>query len=141
MLKLTKLLLNSYLVQLLNTGFLHSDPHAGNFLVNSDGKLVILDYGLMTSIDEEKRYAIISYICNLLARDYDATLEDLIVLGFIPEDVASEDKKKQIVAPILAQVLEQLSDGGSYLITHMLTHSLLLTHSLTHSQVVQQVLM
>ena len=72
----------------------------------------------MTSIDEEKRYAIISYICNLLAKDYDATLEDLIVLGFIPRDVASENKKKEIVAPILAQVLEQLSGGGTCLPTH-----------------------
>lgn len=35
--KLTRVLLNSYLVQLLETGFLHADPHPGNFLVTSEG--------------------------------------------------------------------------------------------------------
>ena len=37
--KLTKVLLNSYLIQMLETGFLHADPHPGNFLVTNEGTL------------------------------------------------------------------------------------------------------
>jgi serine/threonine protein kinase len=36
---------NSYMVQLLETGFLHADPHPGNFLYLPDGRLCILDFG------------------------------------------------------------------------------------------------
>ena len=37
-------------VQLLETGFLHADPHPGNLLRTPDGKICILDYGLMTQV-------------------------------------------------------------------------------------------
>lgn len=43
-------LLNSYLVQLLDNGFLHADPHPGNFLLQRDGTLCVLDFGLMTEV-------------------------------------------------------------------------------------------
>ncbi|CAN0100711.1 unnamed protein product, partial [Sphacelaria rigidula] len=43
-------LLNSYLVQLLDNGFLHADPHPGNFLLQEDGTLCVLDFGLMTEV-------------------------------------------------------------------------------------------
>lgn len=43
-------LLNSYLVQLLDNGFLHADPHPGNFLLQNDGTLCVLDFGLMTEV-------------------------------------------------------------------------------------------
>ncbi len=42
--------LNCYLVQLLETGFLHADPHPGNLLRTPDGHLCVLDFGLMTEV-------------------------------------------------------------------------------------------
>jgi predicted unusual protein kinase regulating ubiquinone biosynthesis (AarF/ABC1/UbiB family) len=39
--KLVQTLLNSYMVQFLETGFLHADPHPGNFLLMPDGRLCI----------------------------------------------------------------------------------------------------
>lgn len=37
-------------LQLLDTGFLHADPHPGNLLRTPDGKIAVLDYGLMTEV-------------------------------------------------------------------------------------------
>ena len=48
--KTISMLLNAYLVQLLETGLLHADPHLGNFLMADDGRLCVLDYGLMTEV-------------------------------------------------------------------------------------------
>lgn len=42
--------LNCYLVQLLESGFLHADPHPGNLLRTPDGRLCVLDFGLMTQV-------------------------------------------------------------------------------------------
>ena len=53
--KLVQTLLNSYMVQFLETGFLHADPHPGNFLLMPDGRLCILDYGMMTEILPDQR--------------------------------------------------------------------------------------
>lgn len=38
-------LLNAYLIQLLDTGLLHADPHPGNLIRTPDGRICILDYG------------------------------------------------------------------------------------------------
>lgn len=39
---LCSMLLNCYLIQLLETGLLHADPHPGNLLRTAEGKIVIL---------------------------------------------------------------------------------------------------
>ena len=43
-------LLNCYLIQLLETGFLHADPHPGNLIRTPQGQICILDFGLMTEV-------------------------------------------------------------------------------------------
>jgi tRNA A-37 threonylcarbamoyl transferase component Bud32 len=45
----TKKHTHNYL-QLLETGFLHADPHPGNLMRSNDGRIVILDFGLMTEV-------------------------------------------------------------------------------------------
>ena len=51
-----------YLKQLLDTGFFHADPHPGNLIRTPDGRLAILDFGLMTDIDDNIKYGMIEAI-------------------------------------------------------------------------------
>ena len=112
--KLVQTLLNSYMVQFLETGFLHADPHPGNFLLMPDGRLCILDYGMMTEISADQRVAFIEYIAHLSARDYDKTLTDLVNLGFVPPELAEDPRNRDVVVPVLAETLETLyGSGGS----------------------------
>jgi len=111
-LKACKVLLSCYLAQLLETGFLHADPHPGNFLRTPDGRVCVLDFGLMTEVTDEQRYALLEYVANLNAGEYDGTLDNLITLGFIPPEVGADPAKRNIVVPLLGSVLGQLSEGG-----------------------------
>jgi ubiquinone biosynthesis protein len=43
-------LFGAYLRSILDEGFLHADPHPGNLLVTSDGRLAILDLGMVATI-------------------------------------------------------------------------------------------
>lgn len=63
--ELCNTMLNSYLIQLLDTGFLHADPHPGNLIRTPNGKICILDYGLMTEITPQQRIALVEYIAHL----------------------------------------------------------------------------
>ena len=45
--QLCNTLLTAYLMQLLETGLLHADPHTGNLLVTPDGRVALLDHGLV----------------------------------------------------------------------------------------------
>ncbi|KAM0920451.1 hypothetical protein ACQ4PT_007507 [Festuca glaucescens] len=96
-----------YLKQLLDTGFFHADPHPGNMIRTPDGKLAILDFGLVTKLTDDQKYGMIEAIAHLIHRDYDAIVKDFVKLGFIPEGVNLDP-----ILPVLAKVFDQALEGG-----------------------------
>ena len=36
---------------LLDTGFLHADPHPGNLIIDDKGRLVLIDFGLCVNMN------------------------------------------------------------------------------------------
>eukprot|EP00667_Euglena_gracilis_P002868 EG_transcript_2874 len=97
----------AYLTQLLGTGLFHADPHPGNLIRTTDGKLAIIDFGLMLEINETQRYAIIECISHLVHRDYNRIGNDLVTLGFLPP---STDITPAI--PKLASAFDMALAGG-----------------------------
>jgi hypothetical protein len=63
--ELCNTLLSAYLIQLLDTGLLHADPHPGNLIRTEDGKICVLDFGLMTEVTPTQRIALFEYIAHL----------------------------------------------------------------------------
>ena len=45
--KVNRLLIRTYLKQLLEDGFFHADPHPGNLLVMDSGHLAFFDFGMV----------------------------------------------------------------------------------------------
>ena len=43
-------LVNFYTEQMLINGYFHADPHPGNLLVNTNGELILLDFGMVKNI-------------------------------------------------------------------------------------------
>lgn len=75
------------LLQLLEHGFFHADPHPGNLLATPDGKLVYLDFGMMSYIQPYQRYGLINAVVHIVNRDFAGLVEDYIQLDFLPPDV------------------------------------------------------
>eukprot|EP00983_Pelagomonas_calceolata_P081622 1155635-Pelagomonas_calceolata.AAC.5 len=46
-----------------------------------DGKIVILDFGLITEVTEEQQIALVEYIAHLTCEDWEAVSNDLVCLG------------------------------------------------------------
>lgn len=97
----------SYLKQLLDTGFFHADPHPGNLIRTPDGRLAILDFGLMTQVDDDIKFGMIEAISHLIHRDYEAIVQDFVTLQFIPPGT-----DLQPILPVLAKVFDQALEGG-----------------------------
>jgi predicted unusual protein kinase regulating ubiquinone biosynthesis (AarF/ABC1/UbiB family) len=55
-------------------------------LRTNDGKLCILDFGLMTEITDDQKYGMIEAIAHLINRDYSEIGQDFKNLDFIPPD-------------------------------------------------------
>jgi len=97
----------TYLTQLLDAGFFHADPHPGNMMRTEDGKLAILDFGLMTEITDNQKYGMIEAIAHLLNRDYSEIGQDFINLDFIPEGTDTRP-----IVPALTKVFDVALAGG-----------------------------
>ena len=72
--------------QLLEHGFFHADPHPGNLLAMSNGKLAYLDFGMMSNIKPHQRYGLIEAVVHLVNRDFEALAHDYVKLEFLKED-------------------------------------------------------
>ncbi len=88
--------------QLLENGFFHCDPHAGNLLAMADGKLCYLDFGMVSYVESSQRYSIIEAVVHLVNRDFVSLAELYKRIGFIPPN---ED-----TAPIVLALEQALPD-------------------------------
>jgi len=46
-----------YLSQIFEHGFFHADPHPGNVLIQPDGKICLIDYGMVGKLMKKDKYA------------------------------------------------------------------------------------
>lgn len=46
-----------YLSQIFEYGYFHGDPHPGNILVDQDGRIILLDFGMVGQLMKKDKYA------------------------------------------------------------------------------------
>jgi len=74
------------LTQLLEKGFLHADPHAGNLLRTNDGRLAYIDFGAVSVVPESVMQCILRAILHLVNREYQLLAEDFTGLALMRTD-------------------------------------------------------
>jgi predicted unusual protein kinase regulating ubiquinone biosynthesis (AarF/ABC1/UbiB family) len=84
---LLETLVEVYVRQMLVDGVFHADPHAGNLLVGPDGRLVLLDFGMVIRVDEETRSHIISTVMAAVRQDVDGVTAGFYELGLLDTEV------------------------------------------------------
>jgi len=103
--------MNTYLTMMLQTGTMHCDPHPGNLLRTPDGRLCILDWGLVQDMPADLRLTMIEHIAHLVSRDYAKVPNDLVLLGFVPEGQEDAVKSGDSMR-IIAETYTKLMAGG-----------------------------
>ena len=71
--------------QLFRTGLVHADPHEGNMLYTDEGKLALLDFGLICRVNNEQQEAMAGCILNVLNRDWMDLIDNLRIIGMLPD--------------------------------------------------------
>ncbi|KAK4536963.1 hypothetical protein CDCA_CDCA10G2988 [Cyanidium caldarium] len=105
---LIKLAIACSLTQLLEDGFLHADPHAGNLLVTGDGsRLAYIDYGLMSQVPQAVQLSIICAIVHLINREYELLANDFLGLTMMHSDDLN------VELPAFAGALRSVFDDGA----------------------------
>ena len=76
----------AYLKQILMDGAFQCDPHPGNFLIDGDGRLALLDYGMIAFVSRENQLRLMALLITLVERDGDRTARACIEMGIVGKD-------------------------------------------------------
>lgn len=76
-------LVDFYTTQMLINGYFHADPHPGNLLVSREGELILLDFGMVKSVPNYARVAIIELIKAANEQDYERYIAASKKLGTV----------------------------------------------------------
>lgn len=68
---------------MLIDGFFHADPHPGNVFLAPDGRLVLLDYGMVVEVPLELRRQLGRAVFAAIRRDADQMTDSFFALGMV----------------------------------------------------------
>jgi ubiquinone biosynthesis protein len=75
--------LRSFSRQLMSAGIFHADPHPGNTIVMYDGRVGLVDFGIVGYLDEETMLQIAHLFLGYAEHDYDMVMEAFESAGLI----------------------------------------------------------
>ena len=90
-----------YLRMMMVDGFLHADPHPGNLLVQDDGTIIVLDWGMVLDVPRWTRESILDLALTIERDDLDGMINGMYRLGMISPDV-SRGEIREAATEILA---------------------------------------
>jgi ubiquinone biosynthesis protein len=67
--EITSLLFRAFLSQYFITGFFHADPHPGNIFYLDDGRIALLDCGMMGRLDPQTRATLTELVLAIVSSD------------------------------------------------------------------------
>ena len=108
--KLMKTLTEIYLRMLLVEGFMHADPHPGNILVQDDGTIVFLDWGMVTQLNRSSRDTILRIALAAARDDLDGIISGMYELGMIDPEI-SRAEVRDAAAEIL-EIVQRMRELG-----------------------------
>ena len=89
--KIIGTLVGFYTTQMLINGYFHADPHPGNLLITKEGEIILLDFGMVKTVPNSSRIAIIELIKAANERDYELYISASKRLGTIAYEAPTSE--------------------------------------------------
>lgn len=113
---LAKELFRAYLDQVLVHGMFHADPHPGNVLVTDDGKLALLDFGMIGRVREGLRLRLLELLIAIGDGKGDHVARIALDIGDTRDDSLNVEHFKSSISDLVAREhtsnLDQLDVGN-----------------------------
>ncbi|MEY3196947.1 MAG: 2-polyprenylphenol 6-hydroxylase [Pseudomonadota bacterium] len=98
--------------QAYRDGFFHADLHPGNILVCKDGRIALVDFGIVGRLPERDRLAVAEILHGFLTKDYKRVAQIHIDVGYVPRNtdlIAFAGACRIIGEPIVGAALKDIS--------------------------------
>ncbi|TCT07775.1 2-polyprenylphenol 6-hydroxylase [Aquabacter spiritensis] len=109
---LARIVMQSFLRQAMRDGFFHADMHPGNLFVDAQGRLAVVDCGIMGRLGVKERRFLAEILYGFITRDWRRTAQVHFDAGYVPMHHSVEDFSLAIRAigePIHSRSAEQIS--------------------------------
>ncbi|MBP1164787.1 MULTISPECIES: ABC1 kinase family protein [unclassified Chryseobacterium] len=104
--------LRLFVSQILDYGFFHADPHAGNILVKKDGKIVFIDFGAVGKIQPNDKEILESLIVSFVAKNSHKIVRSLKKMAIsyeIPDERRFENDVEEILNFVHSSSLQDIN--------------------------------
>lgn len=109
---LSRRVVQVFLKQAMRDGFFHADLHQGNLIVESDGTIAAIDFGIMGRLSKQERRFLADILYGFIRRDYLSVAQVHFDAGYVPlgQDVEEFAQALRAIAdPIMDQPVEKIS--------------------------------
>lgn len=110
--------LRSFSRQLMQAGIFHADPHPGNTIVMPDGRVGLVDFGIVGYLDEETMLQIANLFLGFAEHDYDLVMNAFEAAGLIdPETMNFSSLRmdlKEMAEPFYGRALSTIAVKDVY---------------------------
>jgi ubiquinone biosynthesis protein len=140
--RLARTIIEVFLTQALMKGFFHADMHQGNLMIDDEGRLALVDFGIMGRLDETTRRTFAAIIHGFITRDYQRTAKVHFEAGYVAKS-HSVDAFAQALRAVgeplfglsadkvdMSRVLQQLFDVTSLFDMHLRPELVLLQRTM-----------
>ncbi len=97
---------NAILKMVFEDGFFHADPHPGNFFVEPDGRLGVIDFGMVGVVDDMTRSALLGVLVALASGDATVLTDGVTKLG-LARSATNEHRLLTDLQALIADHLER----------------------------------
>jgi ubiquinone biosynthesis protein len=112
--QLGETVVQTFLTQALRDGYFHADLHQGNLIVQSDGTIVAVDFGIMGRLTKLERRFLAEILFGFIRRNYVRVAEIHFDAGYVPRSESLEEfaqALRAIADPIMDLPVEEVSAG------------------------------
>ena len=117
---LARSLLDAVLTQILTSGVFHGDPHAGNVLVDRQGRIALLDFGSVGRLDRLQLPAITRALMAIARRHPKLLASALVELSRPGDEVISVDELERALARFFVERLGPGMEPGAEILNDLL---------------------
>jgi len=93
---LAKYATNVTLKMVCEDGFFHADPHPGNFFIEADGRIGLIDFGMVGKVDERTQELLADLLLDISREDAERLVDVFLELGVTRERVNRDFLRRDV---------------------------------------------
>ncbi len=89
-------ILNAEFEQIFRHGLFHADPHPGNYLIKRNGKIALLDFGIIGRLDYVMKEHMTDFFVSLVNADTEGLIDAALKLGITTQESDVETIRRDL---------------------------------------------